>query len=375
MTTPPYRASPELTALLAEGVRDGVFPGAVVMVGKLAAQGSRALVAHAGRRTPATAPVLRTTPYDLASLTKPFVAALALRLAQHGALDLHAPVASILPELAGTHAGEQTLAALLSHRAGLSPWRALDAALPHPPGSAEARAHMLHLAATGVAAEPAPAGASVYSDLGYIVAGAVLARAGGAPLAVLLRREVTLPLGLDRAVFYPPALAEAVRARFREVVAPTEVLGRRDGLICGEVHDDNAYALGGVAGHAGLFGSAAAVCAFGLGMLAAHEGRSRWLDQALVRWALAPRGPGHLVGWDTPSSEASSAGSRCSTQAFGHLGFTGTSIWCDPPRRLCMVLLSNRVHPTRDNVAIRAFRPRFHDAVAQLLDAGALTEP
>ena len=102
-------------------------------------------------------------------------------------------------------------------------------------------------------------------------------------------------------------------------------------------------------------------------MLHALEGRSSsWLDQALVRWALRSRGPGHVVGWDTKSAEGSSAGTRLSAHSFGHLGFTGTSIWCDPTRRLCAVLLSNRVHPTRENVAIRAFRPRFHDFVAAL---------
>ena len=375
MSTPPYRVSPELEALLADGVREGVFPGAVCVVGKLGAHGSTALFAVAGKRTPDAEPVTRTTPYDLASLTKPFVATLALRLAQQGQLDLNAHVTEIVPELAGTHAGEQSLATLLAHRGGLVPWRDLATALPHPPGSAEARAHVLRLAATSVAAERAPTRDAVYSDLGYIVAAEALARAGGAPLEVLLRREVTLPLGLARTLFYPPTLTDEERARFRAEVAPTEVLPQRGGLVCGEVHDDNAHALGGVSGHAGLFGSAAAVCAFGLAVLGALEGRSRWLDQALVRWALSRRGGGYVVGWDVPSAEGSSAGRRCSPHAFGHLGFTGTSLWCDPPRRLCMVLLSNRVHPTRDNVAIRGFRPRFHDAVAECIEAGALREP
>ena len=374
MSTLPYRACPELEALLAEGVQQGVFPGAVCVVGRLGAQGSAALVAWAGKRTPEGAPVSRATAYDLASLTKPVVATLALRLAQRGHVDLHAHIAEMVPELAHTHAGEQSLATLLCHRAGLVPWRALDEALPHPPGSPEARTHMLRLAATSVTSERAPTRASVYSDLGYIVAGEALSRAGGAPLDVLVRREVTLPLGLDRALFYPTTLSDEARARFREGVAPTEVIAGRGGLVCGEVHDDNAYALGGVAGHAGLFGSAAAVCAFGLALLGALEGRSRWLDQALLRWALSRRGDGgYVVGWDTPSPARSSAGTRCSPHAFGHLGFTGTSIWCDPPRRLCMVLLSNRVHPTRENVAIRDFRPRFHDAVAARIDQGALS--
>ena len=317
MSTPPFRTCPELAALLDEGVADGVFPGAVCVVGRLGAHGSRALVAAAGQRTWEGGAVSRATLYDLASLTKPFVATLALRLAQHGRLDLHAQIAELVPELGGTPAGEQSLATLLSHRGGLVPWCALDASLPHRPGSVEARAHMLRVAATRFGSERAPTRVSVYSDLGYIVAGEALSRAGGAPLDVLLRREVTLPLGLDRAVFYPVTLTDEARARFREAVAPTEVIAARGGLVQGVVHDDNAHALGGIAGHAGLFGNAAAVCAFGLAVLAALEGRSRWLDQALLRWALAPRAGGHVVGWDTPSAERSSAGTRCSPHAFG----------------------------------------------------------
>jgi CubicO group peptidase (beta-lactamase class C family) len=134
------------------------------------------------------------------------------------------------------------------------------------------------------------------------------------------------------------------------------------------VHDENCFVFGGVAGHAGLFGQADAVLDFGLALLDALEGRSRWLDQGLLRWALRPLvGGGHVVGWDSKSAEGSSAGSLFSSRSFGHLGFTGTSIWCDPARALCVVLLTNRVHPTRENIKIRAYRPRFHDAVVKLV--------
>jgi CubicO group peptidase (beta-lactamase class C family) len=158
-------------------------------------------------------------------------------------------------------------------------------------------------------------------------------------------------------------------------VAPTELSSRprqtrggpRERLLRAEVHDDNCAAFGGIAGHAGLFGTAQAVLQFGLAALQALDGRSTWIDQALLRWALAPRpGGGHVLGWDTRSGQGSSAGSLFSPRSFGHLGFTGTSIWCDPVRALCAVLLSNRVHPTRENIAIREFRPRFHDMAAEL---------
>lgn len=366
---------PQLDALLAEGVREGVFPGAVAAVGTLGGRGSpRLSFACAGTRAPGEAEVEADTPYDLASLTKPFVAAAALRLSQQGVVDLHEPVATFLPELAEAPAGEATLALLLSHRAGLAAWAPLYAQTSGPPGAEARRSAMLLTAARTCGDPPSTAARSEYSDLGYLIAGEALVRAAGAGLHMLVHREVTAPLGIDQQVFYAGARDAAARAELALSAAPTEACPLRQHVVRGEVHDENAYAFGGIAGHAGLFGSASAVLGFGLAMLSAREGRSRWLDQALVQWALRPRGEGYVVGWDTRSAEGSSAGSAFSRQSFGHLGFTGTSIWCDPPRRLCAVLLSNRVHPTRDNLAIRGFRPRFHDRVAALCDAGALTE-
>ncbi len=359
--------APELDGLLAEGVRDGVFPGAVAAVGRLAERGSVRVLARAGRLAPGELEVALATPYDLASLTKPFVAVSALRLAQKRQVDLSAPVSRHLPELEGTQGGESSLTALLSHRAGLSAWAGLYREHSALPGSAEMKRFMLHAAATRV--DPSAASGaidSVYSDLGYIVAGEALTRAAGMALDQLVRREVTGPLGIDQHVFYAARLREAEREDLRARAAPTEACGYRGRIVRGEVHDENAYAFGGIAGHAGLFGNANAVLSFGLAVLDALEGRSRWLDLALLHWALAPRGGGYVVGWDTKSPEDSSAGQLFSERSFGHLGFTGTSLWCDPTRRLCAVLLSNRVHPTRDNVAIRVFRPRFHDLVASL---------
>ena len=255
---------------------------------------------------------------------------------------------------------------LLSHRAGLSPWGGLFREIPDAFGSAATRAFMVREAASRPGPTPQPVG-SVYSDLGYLVAGEALVRATGLALEELVRREVTRPLGLERQLFYAAALDEAARSLLREQVAPTEYCSFRGRLVRGEVHDENCFAFGGIAGHAGLFGTVHGVLTFGLALLAAHEGRSRFLDQALLRWALRPQsGGGHVVGWDTRSAEGSSAGTLLSEHSFGHLGFTGTSVWCDPVRNRCVVLLSNRVHPTRDNILIRTFRPRFHDALASV---------
>jgi CubicO group peptidase (beta-lactamase class C family) len=264
----------------------------------------------------------------------------------------------------------------LSHRAGLSPWGSLFRDVPDGLDPEARRAHMLLDAANRVAPEVEARGSareqslavgSVYSDLGYLVAGAALARAGGAALDVPVQREVSAPLGIQDQLFYAASLDEAARAALLSQVAPTEFCSYRGRVVRGEVHDENCFAYGGIAGHAGLFGSAQAVLRFGLEILRVLAGRSQFLERSLLSWALAERpGGGHLVGWDTKSREGSSAGTRFSDRSFGHLGFTGTSLWCDPERERCAVLLSNRVHPTRDNIAIRALRPRFHDLCAEL---------
>ena len=352
-----------LAALLHEGVEGGVFPGAVAGVSVRGAVGEERALVHVGKLEPDGAETALTTPYDLASLTKPVVAMTALRLVMRGALAMDQVAARHVPELEGTRAGESTLAQLLSHRAGLTPWGGLYKDAPAAPGSAATRAFMLREAATRVDPSP-PAQGSVYSDLGYLVAGEVIARASGLTLDAAVQREVTAPLGLTRELFYAAALPGDGQEALRTQVAPTEFCAFRQRLVRGEVHDENCAMYGGVAGHAGLFGTVHGVLGFGRAMLDVLEGRSRFIDRALLAWALRPRpGGGYVVGWDTRSAQGSSAGSLFSTRAFGHLGFTGTSIWCDPARSMCAVLLTNRVHPTRDNIKIREFRPRFHDAV------------
>lgn len=354
-----------LGALLEEGVRDGVFPGAVAAIGRLGALHPDRVLACAGVLAPGEREVVLDTPYDLASLTKSFVALTALRLAQRGELDLSAPIGDVLAEIADTPGGQSTLAQLLSHRAGLAAWGPLYASLPGAPGSAEARQYMLREAATRLD-ESYGRSKSVYSDFGYLLAGETIARAARLRLDALVRREVTAPLGIHAHVRYAASLSPDSRRELAARAAPTEHCPQRDRLLRGEVHDENCWAYGGITGHAGLFGDAKSVLTFGLALLSALEGLPAFVDQGILRWALTPRGPGYLVGFDSKSAEGSSAGALFSSRAFGHLGFTGTSVWCDPPRRLCAVLLTNRVHPTRENIQIRTFRPRFHDLVATL---------
>ncbi|MGH7961648.1 MAG: serine hydrolase, partial [Candidatus Binatia bacterium] len=156
-----------------------------------------------------------------------------------------------------------------------------------------------------------------------------------------------------------------------EMFAPTEQCPWRKRLLCGEVHDDNAYAMGGVAGHAGLFSTVDDVNQLVSCLLACYRGESTWLPSALVRefWTRDDRVPGSTwaLGWDTPSPHGSSAGEFFSPHSIGHLGFTGASLWIDLDRQVQVIVLSNRVHPRRDNEKIKAFRPVLHDAIMRVV--------
>lgn len=305
--------------------------------------------------------------FDLASVTKPVCAVAAASVPGL----LHAPLQEVLPELRGTWAGPMPIEWLLAHRAGLEAHQPLYAPLERgEPFDANAA---LAAAADSARAEcrrdprPAAGYAPVYSDMGYALVGAALARACGAEDAGdAMERLVLEPLGLAGAMGTARGLRARLGASFDECVAPTEDVDWRGGLVVGAVHDENAWALTayGGSGHAGLFGRVDAVLAFGAAVLAGWAHREGPLAHAPLASLIAPRPGGSLrAGFDGKSAEGSSAGALASDAAFGHLGFTGTSLWIDPAREAVVALLTNRVSPTRANVAIRKARPRAHDAL------------
>lgn len=353
------------------GVTGNVFPGAVAAIcWRTAGNGALELVETcAGVREPGGKPVAEDTPYDLASLTKPVVATCALRLVARGVLALDTRADQLLPDTRGTIGGGATLEALLSHRSGLAAWGGLYLDVPHEPGTPAARRWII-TEASRRADEGHPL-RTLYSDLGYMLVGEMVARAAGADLDDVVRAEVVAPLGLKEAdLFYASALSPERRAEVLKKVAATEKDEWRGRLVRGEVHDENCFALGGVSGHAGLFGVARAVATLGRAFLDAKLARaSTFLRPDLVQQALAPRPGGtYRLGWDGKSSPESAAGKRTSAQTFGHLGFTGTSVFCDPEHDLVIVLLSNRVCPSRANEKIKGFRPAFHDGIVALFD-------
>ena len=349
---------------LEQGCSEEVFPGASACVGRWCDGVWSYVDVCSGLLAKGLGPVTKDTVYDLASLTKPWVATATLRLHQFGVFPLDEGVASLVPEAKGVPIGDRTWEEVLSHRAGLEAWVPFYEMLVHAPGSDEARAWILEELLQHWDRDRV--GSPVYSDLGYILAGIALERATDAPLQDLVMLEVAAPLGLGTEVFFASACQDqAWKAR----CAPTGWSAWRARELRGEVHDDNCAALGGVAGHAGMFGSARAVARFGAAQIGALHGRLGSIAEERVRHATSER-PGGVqrLGWDGKAREESAAGDLIDVDAFGHLGFSGTSIWCDPRRQLVTVLLTNRVAISEDNAAIRRFRPAFQDAVVQAFD-------
>jgi CubicO group peptidase (beta-lactamase class C family) len=337
--------------ILVDAAAAGRFPAGVVEVG----DATRVLWREAvGRLTyDAGAPAAHDeTVFDLASLTKPIATTtIAMHLVETGRIALAHRVSRWLRHWTGRERAAVTVRDLLEHCAGLAAW------LPFY-RDYEGRAE-LEPAISRLALEYVPWTQSVYSDLGFILLGFILEDAGGAPLD----RQFAARVPEADLRFRPPA-------EWRARTAPTEADSWRGRMLIGEVHDENAWALGGVAGHAGLFGTAPAVGAFARLVLATLDkqtplARPETLRRFLTRSTVP--GSSRAVGWDT-MLPTSSCGTRLSAASFGHTGFTGTSLWIDPVRGIYVVLLTNRVHPTRNAEGFHAVRPAVHDAIVGVLD-------
>lgn len=365
----------ELQAALQSAVDDGVFPGAQLAV---RLRGELQCVTVAGRLSsePTDLLVQPSTIYDLASLTKPLATVTSvLLLIQRAKVALEDPVQRVLTELDGTPIGQATVQDLLTHRSGLPGWRPLYERLGVEtivPGLSDGNQSVKQRVLKMIRDEPliyARRARSVYSDLGFMLLGFLVERLSGMALDVWCEEAIAQPLQADPLLFCPIGRAQsgvAGTAIDASRIAPTEQDEWRNRLLRGEVHDENAAAMGGVAGHAGLFGTAESVLAVSGPWLRSHNNRESILDGALVRQFTTRQEPASqtswALGWDTPSGQSSS-GSHFSERSFGHLGYTGTSLWIDPLCELEVVLLSNRVHPSRRNEKIRAFRPFIHDLV------------
>jgi serine-type D-Ala-D-Ala carboxypeptidase len=366
-------------AVLQEGIAQRAFPGAAVSI---VFRGELVALKGLGRFTydAASPAVAAETILDLASVTKVVATTpAAMLLYERGELDLDAPVVGLAPgfDSGDARRREVTVRMLLAHSSGLPGyvklWEQVGAETGHVPSLQEdhgaahedrrgahedQRTAMVRAAMeTALAAEPGTR--AEYSDIGFVILGEILERLAGEPLDSFCAREIFGPLGLAATGFCPP---EALRS----TISPTEddrTLRHR--VIQGEVQDENAWAMGGVAGHAGLFAPAADVARFGQCMLAGGAPILRPETVALfTRRETSPQGTSRALGWDTPSSPSQS-GQYFSPRSYGHLGYAGTSLWIDPERELAITLLTNRTWPDRRSQKIKQIRPKFHDVVVE----------
>lgn len=349
--------SDSVAGVLRRGLADSAYPGAYAIVGDSDAVFASLGVGHLDW-APSPTPDENTL-WDLASLTKVIGTTTAvMQLWDRGLIKLDEPVQHYLPEFTGPHKELVTVRNLLTHSSGLPAWRPLYKEATSP-AAALALVYTTPL-------DTLPGVRMVYSDLGAILLGKLVERVSGEPLDQYLAAHVFGPLGMASTRFRPPAA-------WLSRIAPTERDPWRGRLIRGEVHDENAYALGGVSGHAGLFSSAHDLARFAQMYLHRGElGGVRIVSAAAVdtfthvqNMAFSNR----ALGWEVPNG-TNSAGHLLSNRAFGHTGFTGTSIWIDPQQDLFIILLTNRVDPTRDNPREGPVRVHLADAVAKALGAG-----
>lgn len=366
-------AHPDLVRTMEQGVSDGVFPGGTLLVRR---GGETVHLSCHGRRSllPPGGPVDAGTCFDLASLTKVLAATpLVLLAVQRNLLTLDTPVHRLLPDSVGGGREAVTLRMLLDHSSGLPAWRPYFEEVRAAGAGCLASARGRDLVRRRVAEEvpEAPPGSrALYSDLNFILLAWILERVTGLPLDRLFSEWLARPLALPDLFFVDLASAGAAeRARAGRAFAATERCPWRGRTLVGEVHDDNAYAMGGVSGQAGLFGTAQAAGDLAEAWLDSWRGSGGPFAQELVRlfWCKSSLpGSTRTLGFDTPSPTGSQAGGGFGPRSVGHLGYTGTSLWIDPDRALVVVLLTNRVHPTRANEAIRRFRPPLHERVAEI---------
>lgn len=340
-----------------QAVAMGVFPAASLAVGL---KGELIYQGNFGKSDAQTL-------FDIASLTKPIATAtLSMILIQEGKLKTSDTVYQWLGGARHPFHKKMTVSHLLNHTSGLPAWRPYYREIPIDKiGTPEAKQHIL----TAIFEEPLfrePGTQCEYSDLGFILLGKILEQASQKSLNQLFEEKIAKPLGLKK-TFY--RLLHSETSTLRDSFSPTEDCPWRGRVICGEVHDQNAFAMGGVAGHAGLFATATDI----------HQFIIAFLNQKIIHSILDFQTPTllhsqtYLLGWDTPSFGTSSSGRYFSPHSIGHLGYTGCSMWMDLDKEFWVILLTNRIHPSTANEKIKAFRPRIHNLVwKELLNGNIL---
>jgi CubicO group peptidase (beta-lactamase class C family) len=370
----------EVEQAFKDAVERRVFPGATAVVRK----GAEVLFEGAfGFRTlvPEPREMKIETVFDLSSLTKVLATTIAMMmLAREEKLRLDDRVTRFFPNF-GVHGKDRvTFRHLLAHCSGLAAWRPFYKLI----GDIERGGRVNFMSSPGARQwtyeeihrekpEAPVATKAIYSDQNFIILGEAVEQAAGVSLHRFCHERIYRALGLAATGFIDISLARTRKLEpVQEMFAATENCPSRKRLLIGEVDDENAFAMGGVAGHAGLFAPVREVDHLAAELIACYKGRSKLIPEKIVRefWTRDAIVPGSTwaLGWDTPSPNNSSSGRHFPPTAVGHLGFTGTSIWIDPEREVAVSILTNRVHPSRDNQTIREFRPKIHDLIMETID-------
>jgi serine-type D-Ala-D-Ala carboxypeptidase len=364
-----------------DAVAQGVFPGAVLLIAKdqdvvfEQAFGQRSLV-------PDKSPLRVETIFDIASLTKPLATTTAIMLlVREKKIRLDDQITRVIPMYGILGKSLTTFRHLLAHGGGLPAWKPYfeeiikseKAGRINFTASRAAKSYVYEQIHRDKSISP-PGTQSLYSDLGFIILAEAVEILTGNSLDRFCQDRIFKPMGMRATGFVDLSQLRTRRLQpVTEMIAPTENCPWRKKVLCGEVHDDNAYAMGGVAGHAGLFSSVRDIHAFVSRLDQCRRGKDSFLPQPLVEEFLTKDqtvSPSTFaLGWDTPTPGQSSSGSLFSPRSVGHLGFTGCSIWWDLEKNCHVVLMTNRVHPTRKNDKIKEFRPLIHDLIMKALFA------
>ena len=344
--------------LMHQAIADRVFPGGVLLVSRegriefFEAYGCADLFSGA--------PVTRDTIYDLASLTKPLATTLAvMQLIQESRLSLDQAAVSVLPRFLDPLMSRVTIRHLLAHSSGLADYRPYYLFLRHFP--LKERKEQLGKMLTRERPVGVPGRQVLYSDIGFMILRWIVETISGKRLDHFLSEFLYQPLGLERLFFI-----DLKQQACNDNMAATELCDWRNTLLKGRVHDDNAFVMGGIDGHAGLFGSAADIARLISVLLSDYRGQCgrSFFNSNLIQLFWSRQTPsGRALGFDMPSAAGASCGQFFPKTGVGHLGYTGTSFWIDPEQSVFIVLLTNRVHPSRYNVGIRRFRPLIHDEI------------
>jgi CubicO group peptidase (beta-lactamase class C family) len=363
----------EIKKLLKKGIFEGVFPAAAAGIFYGVGKEKKVFITLCGNAAiyPEKRVLKKNNFFDLASLTKPLATTMAiLCLMKEKKIDIDETLPSLLEIKIKGKKSKIKAKHLLSHSSGLPAHREYFKILKDIPQKEKSR--VVENLILQERQEYIPGTASIYSDLGFMLLGRIVEKKAGYGLEYYVEEKVLKPLNLEKKIFYKPLFQENNRFDKKDFVA-TENCPWRKKILYGEVHDDNCYSMGGVAGHSGLFGNIEGVTAYTAKILEMWKGENEhpYIKKEDLEYFLSRQqnisGSSWCLGFDTPAIKESSSGNFFSQKSIGHLGFTGTSFWLDPDKNVGIVLLTNRIHPSRENNKIKLFRPYFHDRVMQIL--------